>query len=88
MSVPVPERELSPNAPLRILIVVEFAAPPAPARFGEVGAVVNISVETLAAGLEPKLVPRKSTLAPADREKDAKVIVDDPPAPGVIVTIL
>jgi hypothetical protein len=85
ISLPVPESDVSPKAPLIILAVAELAAPAAPVR---VGAVENISVETLAAGVAPKFVPRKRTEAPAVRDKEVKVIVVDPPDPGVIVTVL
>jgi hypothetical protein len=67
-----------------ILMVVELADPLAPV---SVGAEVNITVETLAPGLEPKLVPLNKTLAPAVLDKLAKVIMLAPPEPGLTVTM-
>ena len=85
MSEPVPLKDVSPNPPLITLIVAEFAAPLAPVN---VGAAVNMIVETLAAGVVPRFVPRNNTVAPAVRDNEAKVKVVDPPDPGVTVTIL
>jgi hypothetical protein len=68
-----------------MLIVLEFAEPPAPV---SVGAVLNIIVEIFEAGVDPRFVPRKSIDAPAVRAKLANVSVVGPPAPGVTVTVL
>lgn len=85
ISLPVPESELSPKVPFNILIVVVPAPPPAPVN---AGAAVNIRVETFAAAVDSKFVPRNNPVAPAVREKDANVIVVEPPDPGVTVTVL
>ena len=86
MSVPVPVKEPSPNAPLMILTVVVPPAPPLPVKVGSV--VLNTKVETFAPAVLPKLVPRNKTTAPWVRAKLVKVIMVDPPAAGVMVTVL